>query len=98
MPYELRLSQVLKKQRWKVKIFDKESLWEEPHVSVICKTKVWRWSLREQAFMNSDPDPNDVPASVVTAMIQAYEELCTAWDELFPRNPVQDAEEEDQQL
>jgi hypothetical protein len=38
MPYELRLPNALK--RWKVKIFDNELLFEEPHVTIVFKTEL----------------------------------------------------------
>ncbi|MGB8889261.1 MAG: hypothetical protein WCC87_21220 [Candidatus Korobacteraceae bacterium] len=42
MPYELELPARIKQQHWKVKIFDKETLYEEPHVTILFKLKKWR--------------------------------------------------------
>ena len=47
---------------WKIKIFARERL-ETPHVSIICRTKRWRFSLRDVGFM--DPKPSTAADSLI---------------------------------
>ena len=46
MPYVLALVQALLQAGWKVKIHDFERL-EPPHVTIYCKRRKWRLSLRD---------------------------------------------------
>jgi hypothetical protein len=87
MPYELPLHEPLGSQGWKVKIFDNEPP-DDPHATVIFKTKKWRWKLREQSFMDDDPPPREVPREVVAAMSADREELIRQWDRIHPEQPV----------
>jgi hypothetical protein len=91
MPYELELPKSLR--RWKVKILDKETLYEEPHITIIFKTTIWRYGLRTQGFLDNSPDPADVPKKVLAAITSQHDELCKEWDARFPRNPVREPEE-----
>jgi len=63
MPYSLPLPGTLA-AHWKVKIFDNELL-EEPHATIICKTRKWRYSLRRQCFMDNSPPVRDVDGRVL---------------------------------
>ena len=56
MPVNLRLSAVLKKARWKVKIQEKKTR-EPPHVSILRGTRKWRINLRTGGFMDRTPIP-----------------------------------------
>lgn len=84
----------LKAALWKVKIRDKETT-EPPHASVLWGTKCWRWGLRDRAFMDSEPDPRDVPKALVRYLNENHAELCAAWDEYYPLNPVTSSEDQD---
>lgn len=92
MPYELELPQKVRQQHWKVKIFDKETLYEDPHVTILFKTTRWRWGLRTRDFLDEKPRPGDVPHQVLKAIEDNYERLCREWDGRFPTNPVSGAE------
>jgi hypothetical protein len=92
MPYDLLLPKKLRKL-WKVKIQDKELLYEEPHVTIWRKDQKWRYSLRRHAFLDPQPDPKEVWDEVLKEIEDNYEELCRQWDARFPTNPV--AEEQD---
>ena len=89
MPYELPLPTSLKSQRWKIKVWDKE-LGEDPHVTIICKTRWWRWALRDQEFMDTSPDPSLIPKEVLAELTKPenYREMCLAWNRIHPNDPV----------
>lgn len=74
MPYDLPLPDSLKP--WKVKIFDNELLFEEPHVTIIFKTTRWRFSLRGRRFLDPQPDPNDVRHEVLAKIDEEFQNLC----------------------
>lgn len=46
----IRLPRKLREQGWKVKIYDNERL-EPPHITLICRERVWRVGLRERDFL-----------------------------------------------
>ena len=92
MPYDLWLPKRLKKL-WKVKIQDKELLYEEPHVTIWRKDTKWRYGLRSRVFLDPQPNPGDVPNEIRDLIDGNYDELCRQWDIRFPTNPV--AGEED---
>jgi hypothetical protein len=94
MPYELKLPPKVSGQHWKVKIFDKELLYEEPHVTILFKTTKWRWGLRSRDFLDAQPHPGEVPQQVLTAIREKHDELCRQWDERFPTNPVHPSAED----
>ena len=87
MAFSLKLSAVLRKQLWKVKIRDRERL-EYPHVSIMMKGKTWRYSLRGGTFLDKKPDPGDVPEGVVAAIEKGMAKLIGAWNKMYPKNPV----------
>jgi hypothetical protein len=87
MPFELPLPALLYQQGWKVKIQDKERL-EEPHVTIIFKTKRWRVGLRTLGFLDRSPDPKEVPEGVLKAIRGNAMRLCQEWDAMYPVNPV----------
>lgn len=68
MAYEIELPRHLKRQGWKIKIRDRERA-EPPHVTIIRRTNSWRWGLREQDFLDTIPEPTDVPHAVVEILI-----------------------------
>ena len=91
MAYELGLPPRLKAEGWRVKIRDKERV-EPPHVSVLHKTRVWRWSLRRQVFLDREPPLRDVPPDLVAYLESHWQELANAWDQMYPHNPVSSRE------
>jgi hypothetical protein len=92
MPYNLHLPRHLRKL-WKVKIQDREALYEEPHVTIWRKDQKWRYSIRNRFFLDPKPDPSEVPGGLVELIDERIEELSQQWNDRFPQNPV--AEEED---
>jgi hypothetical protein len=89
MPYDLRLPKQFRKL-WKVKIQDKELLYEEPHVTIWRKGIKWRYGLRNRDFLDPQPDPGDVPEDIQACIARNHEELCRQWNIRFPTNPVAD--------
>lgn len=87
MPYDLPLPANLS-GLWKVKIQDREALYEEPHVTIWRRGQRWRYSLRRKCFLDPRPDPGDVPAALLQLIALHHEELCRQWDVRFPSNPV----------
>ena len=74
-------------QRWKAKIRDQERS-EPPHVTIIRATRSWRWGLRDQRFLDREPNPAEVPDEIVEHLRQNLAQLVAAWDERYPENPV----------
>ena len=95
MAFNLRLTDALRKARWKVKIRNKETR-EPPHATIIRGTDAWRINLRTGKFMDSIPDPSAVPRSLLSLIKakQTWKQLCDKWDEMYPNNPVSGDNEE----
>jgi hypothetical protein len=79
---------------WKLRIRDKERT-EPPHVSVLRGTQCWRWGLREHSFLDAKPSPNDVPKALVEHLESIHSQMCAAWDEMYPHNPVTSQDDDD---
>jgi hypothetical protein len=94
MPFDLPLPRRIK-DLWKVKVQDKELLYEEPHVTILKKAKKWRWGLRSRAFLDPKPDPSEVLKEILDLIEANYDELCRQWDARFPSNPVAEEEDDD---
>jgi hypothetical protein len=92
MAHELSLPQVFEQRRWKVKIRDRERV-EPPHVTVLARSKAWRLNLRTGEWMDTSPDPSEVPEELCNFIWSRRDELREAWDEMYPENPVSSAEE-----
>jgi hypothetical protein len=95
VPFDLPLPEPWASQRWKAKIRDGERL-EPPHVTIIQRTKAWRFNLRTGEFMDGEPPPGLVPEEVVAHVRAQIEALRRAWDERYPENPVRPQEEPDE--
>jgi len=95
MPFSLRLPRSLERQGWKVKIRDRERL-EPPHVSIIRGTRVWRVDLRTGKFMDIEPDAADVAGEVKAEVYGAWVMLQQRWDAIYPGNPVQSKENDNE--
>lgn len=87
MAFNLPLPESLASQRWKVKIRDRERC-EPPHVTILNRSRTWRWNLRTRTWMDADPDPAEVPSEIAQLVEQEYDHLCEAWDAMYPLNPV----------
>ena len=89
MPYEFPLSKKLKSQRWKIKVWDREG-GEDPHVTIMFKENWWRWSIRRRQFMDTSPDPADIPKEVLAILEKGenYRQLCLGWNGVHPDDPV----------
>lgn len=96
MPYNLDLPEVLRKAGWKVKIYDREGP-EEPHVTIRCKTKTWRMSLRDKGFLFPGGRRSELPDSLLELLGDAenWAEMRRYWDDGNPHNPVE-ADQDDQ--
>ena len=81
-------------QGWKLKIRDRERL-EPPHVTLLLRTRAWRWNLRAGGFMDTIPDPRDVPQELVNLIVESLAVLRAQWDAMYPENPVSPPEDED---
>jgi hypothetical protein len=90
MAFNLRLPALLAKMRWKVKIRDKERV-EDPHITIIRGTSAWRVCLRDGRFMDGG-SWKDMPDSLRQAVLAHWQELCDAWDRMYPHNPIQGEE------
>ena len=95
MGYELKMPKPLRDQGWKIKIRDRERT-EHPHVTIIRGTQAWRYDIRNDRFMDREPDPKDVPDAVVSLIGQRMKELREHWDRLYPANPVSQSEGDDE--
>jgi len=98
MPHDVRLSKVLEKAGWKVKVFDNEGA-EEPHYTIMRKTQRWRVSLRTGHFLVPPGGGwNDIPEQVKAAIHAGneLERMRQYWDARNPHNPVKGAEADEQ--
>jgi hypothetical protein len=93
MAFNLRLPALLAKMCWKVKIRDKERV-EDPHITIIRGTSVWRVSLRDGRFMDGG-SWKDMPDGLQRAVEDHWQQLCDAWDRMYPHNPIQGDEGDD---
>jgi hypothetical protein len=80
---------------WKVKIRDRERM-EPPHVTIIHKRRAWRLGLRSGTFLDKEPDPDEVPKAVLEGIRTHWEVLRREWDAMYPENPIQSEEAEDE--
>jgi hypothetical protein len=87
MAFALPLPAPWTSQQWKLKIRDRERL-EPPHVTLLHRTRAWRWDLRSGGFMDVDPPPSDVPVELVQFIERNLRTLRSEWDRMYPRNPV----------
>jgi hypothetical protein len=75
----------LAQQGWKVKIRDRERN-EPPHVTVLFRTRAWRYGLR--VFLDREPPPREVPAELIEAIEAQVDQIKATWDMMYPQNPV----------
>jgi hypothetical protein len=94
MAFNLRLPRRLAKMRWKVKIRDRERV-EDPHLTIIRGTTVWRVYLRDGRFMDGG-SWKDMPDGLEEVVRENWQRLCAAWDGMYPHNPVQGNEDGDE--
>ncbi len=94
MAFELPLPDDLAGAGWKVKIYDRERL-EPPHVTIVRGTLSWRFDLRAMSFMDKQPPPRKVDRRIVQVLEDNRDQLCSEWDSMYPSNPVQAPEGDD---
>lgn len=87
MSFSLKLARQWESQGWKVKVRDRERL-EPPHVTILHRTRSWRWDLREQQFLDTHPDPAAVPVAIMADVRQSLEMLRRTWNRMYPENPI----------
>lgn len=87
MATELRLPQKWWDQGWRIKIRGWEVV-EPPHLTLMRKTRAWRFGLREALFLDRVPDPSEVPAELVKFLRKNLPVYIAAWDSRYPENPV----------
>lgn len=92
MAFSLPLPDPLPARGWKVKIRNLERN-EPPHVTILHKTRAWRFDLRSLRFLDKEPDPRDVPDEVVAEIKQEVERLRREWDAMYPENPIESKDE-----
>jgi len=92
--FSLPLPEPLPSRGWKAKIRNLERN-EPPHVTILHKTRAWRFDLRTQTFLDKDPDPKDVPDELVAEVKLQLELLRREWDAMYPENPIESQEERD---
>jgi hypothetical protein len=87
MAFELELPALWESRGWKVKIRDRERV-EPPHVTIMHKSRWWRYGLRSQQFLDREPDPKDVPDEVSELIRANLPLLRDTWDQMYPENPI----------
>ena len=92
MPHDFDIPKRLADQGWRVKVFDKEVV-EPPHVTVIFRTRRWRFGLRTGRFLDRVPPAREVPKELWEWLRAHRDELAAAWDRMYPHNPVRGADE-----
>ncbi len=95
MPFTLNLPEPWPSRGWKAKIRDRERL-EPPHVTILQKTRAWRFDLRSGKFLDKEPDPKEVPKEVVDEIRSNLTLLRRQWDGMFPENPISSEEPDDE--
>jgi hypothetical protein len=94
MPDPIELSKKLRKRGWKVKIYSRERL-EPPHLTLICRDRVWRIGLRDAEFMVPPGGRwTEIDRELRAILAEHWKDLCDVWDELHPENRVWSEEEE----
>ena len=76
---------------WRLKIRDKERV-EPPHVTLMFRTRSWRFGLRSAAFLDREPDPAEVPRGFVTCLTANLDRYIQGWDSMYPEHPVRSQE------
>ena len=53
--------------------------------------------LAKKEFMDDSPDPSQVPGVLIDQIMAetTRQQLCNAWDRMYPRNPVADLENQE---
>jgi Domain of unknown function (DUF4160) len=87
MPFNLPLPEALSRERWKVKVFEKETV-EPPHVTIIKGMEKWRIDLRTMKFMDKKPLSRNVPDELVEHIRANKDVLVKQWNAKYPHNPV----------
>lgn len=97
MAEPIELPKWLRNQGWKIKIYDNERL-EEPHITLICREKTWRISLRNRSFLIPPGGRwKDIDEAIRRQLEdeESWKKLQDTWDQKHPTNPISSQEEED---
>jgi hypothetical protein len=95
MAHELALPKRLKARGWKVKIREKERL-EPPHVTILCRHKVWRLGLRDGSFLVPPGGRwSEIDDELRDIIEENWKALQEAWDRKYPSNPISSEEDDD---
>ncbi|HEX8359460.1 MAG TPA: hypothetical protein VF613_05110 [Longimicrobium sp.] len=78
---------MIAQQGWKIKIRDRERN-EPPHVTILHRTRVWRYGLRELEFLDREPPSREVPDEVIGEIHARLYECRRVWGQMSPENPV----------
>ena len=87
MAFALVLPEPWATQGWKVKIRDDERN-ETPHATFLRRRQAWRMSLRSGTFLDTRPDPAEVPDALVEHAWSKRHALRRSWNAMYPENPV----------
>ena len=97
MPYRLKLPRALRERGWKVKIREKERL-EPPHLTILRGGQTWRLGLRSRGFLIPPGGVWNEIDPEVRELIEDednWDDLCNAWDAMYPSNPVSSEDDDD---
>ncbi|MBK22943.1 MAG: hypothetical protein CME70_03420 [Halobacteriovorax sp.] len=88
-----------KDPKWKVKIYDNEPPYEDPHITIIRqqrggKPKQWRINLRTFEIMDTSPPKKDLPPEFVEEVKNKKKEIYKKWNEMYPNNPLPENEDD----
>ncbi len=64
-------------------------------MSLMRGTRTWRIGLRSGAFLDREPDPNEVPPELIEEIQASWAELRAAWDAMYPENPVESEDDDE---
>lgn len=56
-------------------------------------TEDGRLNLRTERFLDAVPDPSELPAELLSLIMEHLELLRAKWDEMYPENPVESDDE-----
>ena len=91
----IELPRKLRSLGWKVKVYSRERL-EPPHLTLICRARVWRIGLRDMEFMIPPGGRwRDIDPQVRAILENRWQVLCDEWDAQHPTNRVSSEEAKD---
>ncbi len=91
MPVAFAVPAPFDERGWRLKIRDRERV-EPPHVTLMHKARRWRFGLRQQQFLDTDPPARDVPCELFAWLVIHTADYTAVWNDLYPENPVNSKE------